>query len=155
MTPQEQWLVTVYQEAKAARHVWPDYAACEAANESDWGKSKLTVDANNLFGTKQHTHPIYGTLNLSTHEYLHKEWVVVNALWVKYPTLQACFEDRMNTLVRLSHTYPHYAAALRARNGVTFVDQVSASWSTDPDRAHKVLAIYNAHGHLLKQSVAP
>lgn len=118
-------------------------AACEAALESGYGASGLATQANNLFGTKQHVHPIFGTLSLPTREFLHSQWVTVGAFWVKYPDRATCFADRMNTLRSLSHAYPHYAAALAATDPITYITEVSKTWSTDPQRAAKVIAIYN------------
>lgn len=105
----------------------------------------LAVHGNNLFGTKQHEHPIYGTLSLPTREYLGGEWKVVTANWVRYPTLDDCFADRLATLRRLSPIYPHYKAALEASDPETFVREVSQTWSTDPGRAEKVIEIYNEY----------
>ena len=51
----------------------------------------------------------------------------------------------MRTLVNLSHAYPHYAAALRAPDAATYIQEVSQTWSTDPLRAVKCLAIYNEY----------
>ncbi len=75
----QEFLQTTAAAARAAGHIFPEYAACEAALESAWGQSSLAVKGNNLFGTKQHVHPIYGTLNIPTREFLHSTWVVVNA----------------------------------------------------------------------------
>jgi len=60
-----------------------------------------------------------------------------------YPDWQTCFEDRMATLRRLCLVYPHYLAALNAGSATTYVNEVSRTWSTDPERANKVLAIYD------------
>lgn len=118
-------------------------AACEAALESAWGNSELAVQDNNLFGMKQHQHPIYGTAALPTREYLSGEWKVVNALWIHYPGWATCFADRMITLTRLAPQLPHYAAALKATNAEAYIVEVSKSWATDPARASKVSAIYS------------
>ena len=147
MTPNQQsWLTLVTQEAKDGGHVWPEMAACEAALESGFGSSALAREALNLFGMKQHRHPVYGDLVLPTKEFLGGEWTVVSADWVKYDKLSECFEDRMATLTRLAPQpgFEHYAAALAAKDAVNYVTQVSASWSTDPQRASKVVEIYNA-----------
>ena len=144
MTPgQQQWVLEVAGEAAEAKHVFPRMAACEAALESTYGGSALARMAYNLFGTKQHVHPTYGTLNLPTKEFLGGEWVVQNAEWVKYESFAECFADRMATLERLKGEYPHYAAALAAPGPVSYINEVSKSWSTDPSRALKVIAIYN------------
>lgn len=129
--------------AAAGGSIWPEFAACEAALESGFGSSTLARADNNLFGMKQHKHPIYGTVTLPTEEFLGGQMVRVSAEWVKYPNWSDCFLDRMDTLRRLAPAYPHYAAALAAVDGPTYVRAVSESWSTDPLRAQKVLNIYS------------
>lgn len=143
---QKQFLVRATEQAQEAGHVFPQMAACEAALESAYGTSALAVRGNNLFGTKQHVHPIYGTLNLPTREFLRSAWTVVSAEWVLYPTEAACFADRIGTLHRLASTYPHYAAALAATDPITYINQVSQTWSTDPKRAADVIAVYKSAG---------
>lgn len=150
MTTQEMWLVQMFRQARAAGHIFPDYAACEGALESGWGQDKIYKLGANIFGMKQHVHPIYGTLSLPTKEFLDGKWEVVNAKWIMYPSEMTCFQDRMATLKALAPYYPHYKACISAKDGVSYVDNVSLSWSTDPQRAHKVLEIYHAHGYLLK-----
>lgn len=129
--------------AGAGGSIWPDFMACEAALESGFGKSTLARQDNNLFGMKQHRHPVYGTVTLPTEEFLQGEWKRVSADWVKYPKAADCFADRMATLRRLAPEYPHYANALAAQDGPTFIREVSQTWSTDPNRAQKVLSIYS------------
>lgn len=143
-TLQKQFLQKAFAAAKKAAHVFPEMAACEAALESDYGRSQLAVQDSNLFGMKQHRHAIYGTHSLPTREFQNGEWITTTADWVSYPNWDACFQDRMATLLRLSSVYPHYAAALHAASGVTYVNEVSRTWSTDPHRAAKVLDIYDA-----------
>jgi flagellum-specific peptidoglycan hydrolase FlgJ len=139
---QQEWIVSTAEAAKAAEHIWPMMAACEAALESAFGTSALAREGLNLFGMKVHIHEQYGVLSLPTREFEQGSWVTLNAEWVKYPTLADCFEDRMETLRRLAHAYPHYAAALAAADQETYVREVSQTWSTDPQRADKVLSIY-------------
>jgi len=144
---QQEFLKKAYESALSAGHIFPEIAACEAAIESAWGQSKLAREANNLFGQKQ-SHPALagsGTLSLPTQEFLHNQWVNVEANWVRFASWHDCFAARMALLKRLSRAYPHYAAALAARSGEDFATQVSKSWSTDPERAAKVLAIHAQH----------
>jgi flagellum-specific peptidoglycan hydrolase FlgJ len=144
MTPQQKdFLRRAYAAAKAAGHVFPEFAACEAALESGFGHSQLASQDRNLFGMKQHQHPVFGTATLPTREFLSDKWVTLNSNWIVYPEWSDCFADRMATLKRLAPNYPHYAAALRAPDGASFVEEVSKTWSTDPQRGEKVLAIYN------------
>jgi flagellum-specific peptidoglycan hydrolase FlgJ len=142
---QKQFITKAVQQAQQAGHIFPVMAACEAALESGYGTSGLAIRGNNLFGTKQHSHPIFGTLSIPTREFLHEQWVVVNAEWVSYPDQAACFTDRMATLRRLAPSYPHYAAALAVTTPQAYIVQVSMTWATDPGRAGKVLSIYGKY----------
>lgn len=132
-------------------HPFPNMAGCEAAHESQkpgavpFTLSQLAAEANNLFGMKAHQHNDYGVVNLPTREFLSGDWTVVSAAFEKYPTLDDCFADRYATLRRLSPIYPHYKAALAATDPEIFVTEVSRTWSTDPKRAEKVIAIYREY----------
>lgn len=131
------------EAAETSGHIYPTMAACEAALESAFGTSLLAAKDNNLFGMKQHVHPVYGSEVLPTREFENGEWKVVDAVWVHYPTWDACFQDRMLTLIRLAPKYPNYEAALESPDCVTYLRNVSKTWSTDPKRAKKVLDIYD------------
>lgn len=149
-TAQLEFLKSAADQAARAGHPFPRMAAAEAALESNYGNSELARDACNLFGMKQHAHPIYGTLTLPTREWengpdghaIDGRWTTVGAKWVSYPTWAACFADRKATLGRLANAYPHYAAALRAQDPQTYITEVSRSWSTDPERGAKCLSIF-------------
>lgn len=146
-TPQTEFLLRATAAARSAGHLFPDYAACEAALESGWGFSRLATEANNLFGQKQAHPPLHGTetFMLSTREFLHGAWVAVQAAWVKFPDWESCFRERVALLRSLAAAWPNYEAALRATTGEQFITEVSRTWSTDPARAGKVLAIYDGH----------
>ncbi|HZW05405.1 MAG TPA: glucosaminidase domain-containing protein [Candidatus Nitrosotalea sp.] len=133
-------------EAVKASHPFPPMAAAEAALESNWGNSQLAREANNLFGMKAHKNQALScTLVLPTREFLNGNWVACSANWVEYADWGACFADRLATLERLANVYPHYAAALAAADAETYITEVSKTWSTDPDRAKKVLSIYQEY----------
>ena len=144
---QDDFLTKAAAAARASGHLFPEYAACEAALESGWGMSHLAVEANNLFGQKQAHPPLPGTdtISLPTREFLHGAWVVVEASWVKFPDWAACFKERMALLRSLSEAWPHYKTALAATTGEQFITEVSKTWSTDPGRAGKVLSVYDFH----------
>jgi flagellum-specific peptidoglycan hydrolase FlgJ len=148
------FLSSAARQAKAAGHIFPEMAACEAALESTWGTSEIALRACNLFGQKQSQHPIYGTFDLPTREYLHGAWTTVNAAWVAFPTIAECFAARMDLLRSLAPSYPNYEAALRAGDPETYVREVSKTWSTDPARAAKCIVIYNTHKDTLDAATA-
>lgn len=143
-------LAKVYAAAKVSGCLFPQAQACEVMVETTWLTSELGVQDNNLFGMKQHTHPIFGTVNLPTKEFLHKQWVVQHDDFVKYPTMADCFTDRMNTLRTLAPQYPHYAAALAATNPEDFLTQVSRTWSTGPTRGADCITILHSHHDILQ-----
>lgn len=151
---EQSFLSSTARAAQAAGHIFPAMAACEAALESTWGQSQLAVKANNLFGQKQQQHPIYGTLALPTREFINHAWVTQNADWIQFPALTDCFAARMDTLRRLAPEYPHYGLALSAKTADQYVQEVSLSWSTDPARAQKCIAIWQAHGPLLEAALS-
>jgi flagellum-specific peptidoglycan hydrolase FlgJ len=146
-TLQDNFLRNASAAARAAGHIFPEYAACEAALESTWGQSRLAREANNLFGQKQSVENIEGagTLALPTQEFLHGRWVTVVAQWARFADQAACFRARMALLRRLEHSYPAYGRALAATTGEAFIEEVSRAWSTDPQRSQKVLAIHRQH----------
>jgi flagellum-specific peptidoglycan hydrolase FlgJ len=137
------WIEDIAAQAAIAGHIFSQMAAAEAALESNFGQSRLAQEGNNLFGMKQHQHPVYGTLSLPTREFLTNQWQVVEADFVKYPAIVDCFVDRMATLVRLKNAYVHYKNALTASDPDIYIEEVSKSWSTDPNRAESVRAIYD------------
>lgn len=157
MSLQTNFLTQAVAAARQGGHIFPEMAACEAALESGWGLSRLAREADNLFGQKQdrgRTEGI-GTLILSTREYLHGQWAVVQAEWVKFPDWAASFAGRMEILRALSPEFPAYAQALHAGTPEQFVELVSRRWSTDPERAGKVLSIFDEHHAFLDRLTLP
>lgn len=139
--------------AVAAGHVWPAYAACEMALESAWGQSQLCRKYNNLFGQKQGTKVAlpYPAVVLGTQEFLPSGQVAAEqAAFLVFPDWATACRERMALLHRL----PRYAPALAAADGPGFVRQVSAAWSTDPQRADHVLQIYQRHQSYLEGLLA-
>lgn len=166
-----QFITNATAAATQAGHIFPMMAAAEAALESthpggSFGSSSLAAKYNNLFGTKQHAVPIFSTVVISTHEYVTdqqasklrnpvqltpfdgegKATFSCDADWIVYPNWDESFKDRMATLVRLRNTYPHYANALAATDPITYVQEVSLTWSTGPKRAQSVINIYHQYG---------
>ncbi len=148
-TPQDSFLRSACAAARDAGHPFPEYAACEAALESAWGQSRLAREANNLFGQKHSDATSYGALAspllMPTQEFLRGRWMTVVAEWARFADTTACFRARVALLHRLEHAYPAYARALAATTGESFIEEVSRAWSTDPNRAAKVLAIHRQH----------
>lgn len=151
----ENFLLNLYQEAKNSTHPFPEYAVCEVVLETAWGKSELFIKGNSCFGLKQSkANPRFATLTYPTKEFLDGKWVIETADFVSYPTIKDSFNDRTNTLIRLSSTFKEYKDALNARDGEEFIKSVSARWSTDPLRAEKVLDIHDKYLYLFNEEEA-
>ena len=140
---QRQFITRAREAARIAGFAFPTMVACEAAEESAFGRSLLAIQSNNLFGMKQHVHATYHTVNLPSREYeANGEWDKPVSAFVNYPDWPSCFADRLATLERLSNVYPDYRTALDAPDPQTYIWAVSKTWSTDPKRAQKVFNIY-------------
>jgi flagellum-specific peptidoglycan hydrolase FlgJ len=137
--------------AIASGHPWPLYAVCEAALESAWGESELAKVANNLFGQKSgFSTEGLPTIEIQTREVLNGTTCIVPATWPKFPDWAASFKARFALLQRSTL----YAPALSASTGDDFIRLVSEHWSTDPQRAIKVLETYHCNWlQLLNASV--
>lgn len=145
---QQQYIRHAAQQAEQAGHIFPVMAACEAALESGYGTSRLSIEEHNEFGMKAHVaslHEVLKYIAMPTKEFIDHKWVSISATWCIYPDQAACFTDRMETLKRMAPHHPHYAAALAASNPIDYVTAVSQSWSTDPDRADKCVLIYSEY----------
>jgi flagellum-specific peptidoglycan hydrolase FlgJ len=147
-------LKNLFLAAQTSEHIFPAMAACEACLETGWLTSTLGYEYNNLFGQKVSVdapNPFL-QVRLPTEEDIGGVVVNIWADFVWYPTKDKAFTDRMDLLVRLQDTFPHYKSALHAPAPETYIVEVSKSWSTDPDRAAKVLQIYNAHKSIFEAS---
>jgi flagellum-specific peptidoglycan hydrolase FlgJ len=140
------------EQADAANHPFPVMAACEGALESAYGKSYLAVHGLNLFGMKQHKVAVGETLTLPTREVVDGKWTMVDAHFVKYPDLAACFADRLATLKRLANDsdFLRYKIALAAKTAEEFLKNLSLKWSSDPNRGVKVMEIYGQYQAAVK-----
>lgn len=154
MTPEE-FFARAVPAAVAGGHIFPAYAVCEAAEESAWGASELTLQARNLFGLKQGKCTAgYPCIEMPTHEWENGKLVPARATWPCFPTWAEAFAVRMKVLEALAPEFPHYAAALAAPDGPHFVIEVSQTWSTDPNRAANVLLIHANHARLIRNLLA-
>jgi hypothetical protein len=105
---QDNFLRQASAAAHQSGHIFPEYAACEAALESNWGQSRLAREANNLFGQKQSANDNDGaaTIAMPTQEFLRGRWFTVVAHWARFADQAACFRARMALLHRLQQNYP-------------------------------------------------
>jgi len=134
------------ERARAAgAPIRPAAAVAHSANEAAWGTSRLTVDANNLFGLKatgQHT-PFWSgdSVEMPTWEVIDGKNVTVKARFRAYPSWAASFGDYGDVIRRV------YPRAAEATSDVAFLARIfngpGPRWATDPaafSKACRILA---------------
>ena len=122
------------------------FVVAQGALESTWGTSALATKARNLFGVKASAAWHGDTLEMETGEYIGGKHVMVPAMWRKYSTWQACFDDH----ARFFHDNPRYADALKVKGDSSAFAAaiVKAGYCTDPHYAGKITEIINVHNLL-------
>lgn len=176
MTPQQDFLQTMVAAAKAANHIYPEFAACEAAYTTNFGASVPFVKANNIFGTRaraswrnpQMLPKGVGIIALPIGtQRIGQSTAAMMGDYARFTDATAAFKFRMDTLNSLPTTY---YAALRAKTGEEYVMQVAAEWSkqptegaapfvkarwyADPKAAPTILSIYTANASLFAPTPA-
>src|SRR5437868_6753752 len=109
----------------------------QAALESAWGSSQLSLQANNYFGIKAHGDA--ASIELLTTEVVNGNTVKVLARFAAYPTNAACFADRDRIITQLA-CYQDTRA--NAASPEIFARCLARHWATDPKYAEKLLKIY-------------
>ena len=133
------------QRSRKATGVPASVTVAQAILESDWGRSRLTRQGNNLFGIKALggvTGPA-GVVTLATWEYVDGGTVVVQAPFKAYATLQQSIDDHAGFFTRNRR----YAAALgKADDARAFARAIQdAGYATDPSYAAKLIALMDRY----------
>ena len=112
----------------------------QAILESDWGRSKLTREANNLFGIKAQRGPgTAGIYEINTWEVYGGQSVTVLAAFKAYTTLADSIADHG----RWFHDNSRYHGALLVRDDPrAFAYAINAAgYATDPAYAPKLIGL--------------
>ncbi len=135
-------LTTAAVASAKATGVPASITIAQAALESAWGESALTKTGNNLFGIKADSLWRGQTLTMNTKEFIKGQWVVVPALWRKYPSWQASIDDHAAFLKR----NPRYKACFACASAPAFARVLAhAGYATDPAYADKVIDVMKQH----------
>jgi flagellum-specific peptidoglycan hydrolase FlgJ len=128
---------------EATKGIPSEFTVAQAALESGWGSSKLTLNANNLFGIKADKSWRGSTTMMMTSEYIKGKWIRVPATWRRYDTWADCLLDHADFF----HVNSRYKLALEfAHDPRKFAIAVAgAGYATDPDYAEKIIRIIKAH----------
>lgn len=130
----------------AAENKWRrDDVLTQAMHESDWLRSALTRQANNLYGFK--TGEAWDKagkpyVTLPTQEFIGGKWVRVQARFRAYPS----FLESMRDWARLISTVSRYAdtkKALDAHDSKAYFLAIGKSgYATDPNYGTKLASVY-------------
>ena len=114
----------------------PEITVAQAALESNFGRSRLSIEANNYFGIKaRNGQP---SIEMRTTEVIGGKTITVRAQFAKFTSMEECFAARDHTIL----TLPCYAEArTRAADPEAFVRALAKRWATDPRYAGKILRI--------------
>lgn len=124
------FVTEVYQDAKALqaeRGINPSVTLLQAAHESNFGLSKLSLTYKNLFGIKKSSAWTGGTVNLPTKEVgADGKLYTVNQFFKTYPT----YKDSMNDWADLLESgYPlAYSAAQHGDFDLFFQGLAKGKW---------------------------
>ena len=160
-TPEDNFLRQASAAARAAGHIFPDYAACEAALESTWGQSRLAREANNLFGQKLSLDDAAGIgtpgatagipgvsagiLDMPTQEFLHGRWLTVTAPGPVSQTRRPAFAPAWRCSAASSTAIPPTPAHLPPPPAKPSLKRSLAAGLPTPSVRPKVLAIHRQH----------
>jgi len=133
----------------AEKYGWPlptgrDFIITQAAHESNWGRSELTINANNLFGFKTASaweNAKKPFVTMPTREFIGGKWVDVRANFRRYAT----WEESVLDLARLLTTYPRYSAVVdalkRGDSKAAFQGLQTGGYATDNQYAVKLAKV--------------
>ncbi len=116
----------------------------QAILESDWGRSRLTRQGNNLFGIKALNGPgPDGVVTMATWEHVSSGDVLVQAPFKAYYTLEQSIDDH-GKFFTSNH---RYAAALAVgKDARAFAQAIQdAGYATDPNYASKLIGLMDKY----------
>jgi hypothetical protein len=133
------------QQSCLATGVPASVTVAQAILESDWGRSRLSREGNNLFGIKalgSVTGPA-GVVTLATWEHIDSGDVVVEAPFKAYYTLEQSIDDHGTFFTRNKR----YSAALAvADDARAFARGIQdAGYATDPSYASKLIQLMDRY----------
>jgi flagellum-specific peptidoglycan hydrolase FlgJ len=136
-------LAPIAQEVKALFNIHPDITILQAAHESNFGQSGLTVQANNLFGFTGEGWQKAGkpVILLDTKEYVNGKWTAVKRPFRSYPSWRDSVLDWANLIARTARYSKAYVEAQKG-NVPEFAKAIAAAgYATDPKYADKLVAL--------------
>lgn len=133
------FIETVAEGAVTLRgKILPSVVIAQAILESDWGKSGLALQANNLFGIKGDYNGQHVTM--PTREYVSGKWTEIQANFRKYPSFKESISDHADLFLNgVSWDHDHYRNIIGEKDYKTAVEYLyQDGYATDPGYAKKL-----------------
>ncbi|MDQ3812142.1 MAG: glucosaminidase domain-containing protein, partial [Chloroflexota bacterium] len=132
------------QRSRKLTGVPASVTVAQAILESDWGRSRLTRQGNNLFGIKALSGPgPAGVITLATWEHVDGDDVVVQAPFKAYYSLEDSIDDHGRFFMRNGRYVRALALGSDARE---FARQIQeAGYATDPGYASKLIGLMDRY----------
>jgi len=109
----------------------------QAILESNWGRSGLTKQNNNLFGIKG------AGGNFKTKEFVNGKWITVTAGFRKYQTFEGSVKDHNEMLQRM----PRYRKVIGEQDYRKACQEIwKAGYATDPTYPAKLIGLIETYG---------
>lgn len=137
-------LVPIAQDNYNDYGIFPSVTIAQAIHESAWGKSDLSVKANNLFGVKADSSWKGQTIDMRTQEHINGSNITVMAKWRKYDS----FEDSVKDHGKFLKENPRYeqSGVFKAKD---YKEQAyairMAGYATDPQYASLICNIIESY----------
>ena len=137
-------LVPIAQDNYNDYGIFPSVTIAQAIHESAWGKSDLSVKANNLFGVKADSSWKGQTIDMPTQEHINGSNITVMAKWRKYES----FEDSVKDHGKFLKENPRYeqSGVFKAKD---YKEQAyairMAGYATDPQYASLICNIIESY----------
>lgn len=135
-------ILPIAQDEEGRSGIKPLITITQAAHESNWGKSQLTKEANNLFGFTGDSWAAEGkpVIKLPTKEYVHDQWITIDRPFRAYKSWAESVRDWASLMQRPRYQDAYKAAQLG--DLPLFAQKVSAAgYATDPHYGENLIAI--------------
>lgn len=143
---QAEFIMSAVEPAQASQRetgVPASVTIAQAALESDWGRSALSVKGQNYFGIKALSGPgPAGVIYMNTGEHLNGQDVTVNAGFRAYNNMEESFTDHG----RFLKENDRYDVCFDTDDPKEFARRLQAAgYATDPQYAAKLIAFMDRH----------
>jgi hypothetical protein len=135
---------SIARRAQRSTGVPASVTIAQAILESDWGRSRLTREAHNLFGIKALAGPgTAGTITLATWEHLGNLDLVIQSAFRAYHTLEESVTDHAAFFVQNGRYADALAVSADPQAFARAINQ--AGYATDPRYASKLIRLMDRY----------